>query len=94
MNRTEIAQTICVNRFEAIPICKGQCFLDKQLKKTEKQEKKTSSQKEKEIQSLPLIPIDLKLAKEEVAVQKSIPTKNQIDRQFSLIYAIFHPPQG
>jgi hypothetical protein len=34
-NRSFIAENKCVNRFDAIPVCKGQCYLDKQLKKEE-----------------------------------------------------------
>ena len=35
-----IAQNLCINRFDAIPVCKGQCYLKKQLKTNENQEKK------------------------------------------------------
>jgi len=49
LNRDYIANTVCVNRFEAIPICKGQCYLDKELKENEKQEQNFPDLKQKEV---------------------------------------------
>ena len=92
-NREYIAENICVNRFEAIPICKGQCYLDKQLKKTEKNEKKTSTQKEKEVQNLPLTPIDFSVIEKEFSTENKVVAQHQTDIQFSLIESVFHPPQ-
>jgi len=50
IQRNYIAENLCVNRFEAIPVCKGQCFLEKQLDKNEKREQKFPDLKQKEIQ--------------------------------------------
>ena len=50
MNRAYIAENLCENRFDAIPICKGQCFLNKQLDEQKKQENKASNVKLKEVQ--------------------------------------------
>jgi hypothetical protein len=92
-NRAYIAENICVNRFEAIPICKGQCYLNKELKKTEKNEKKTSTQKEKEVQNLPLAPIIVDVFKNEYQSENKVIIQHQTDIQFSLIESVFHPPQ-
>lgn len=49
-NRDYIAENICINRFDQIPVCKGQCFLNQKLQENEKQEQKLPSLKIKEIQ--------------------------------------------
>ena len=50
LNQDYISSNLCVNRFDAMPICKGQCYLSKELKKSEKNEKKQSNIKEKNVQ--------------------------------------------
>lgn len=51
LNRDYIAENLCVNRFDAIPLCKGQCYLEKELKKNEqRQEQHFPDLKQKEIQ--------------------------------------------
>ena len=49
-NRDYIAENICINRFDQIPVCKGQCFLDEKLQESEKQEQKLPNLKVKEVQ--------------------------------------------
>lgn len=49
-NREYIAENICINRFDQIPVCKGQCFLNEKLQENEKQEQKLPNLKVKEIQ--------------------------------------------
>jgi hypothetical protein len=48
INRDYIAKNICINRFDKIPTCKGQCFLDNQLNKQEKENKKNNITIEKD----------------------------------------------
>jgi hypothetical protein len=50
IQRDYISKNICVNRFDAIPVCKGQCILSKELDKNEKQERNAPELKQKEIQ--------------------------------------------
>ena len=50
LNQDYISENICVNRFDKIPVCKGQCYLSKELSANEKQEKKFPDLKQKEIQ--------------------------------------------
>ncbi|TWV95653.1 hypothetical protein [Chitinophaga pinensis] len=38
--RNFIAKNLCINRFDLIPICRGACFLQKQLNKEQEREKK------------------------------------------------------
>ena len=71
LNRNYISENICVNRFDKIPTCKGQCYLSKKLNENEKQERKFPDLKQKEIQlfceenelfnskSLPLVEVDI-----------------------------------
>jgi len=47
-HRDFIAQNLCINRFDKIPVCKGQCYLEKQLKEKEEKEEKIPSLKQVE----------------------------------------------
>lgn len=49
LNRNYIASTLCINRFDLIPVCKGSCFLDRQISENEKRQEKTTDLKFKEI---------------------------------------------
>ena len=49
LNRDYISSNLCVNRFDAIPLCKGSCYLEKQLSDNEQQQQDTPELKLKEI---------------------------------------------
>lgn len=49
LNRQYIETNLCINRFDKIPVCRGACYLDKQVKKVDKQEQKFPELKVKEI---------------------------------------------
>jgi len=38
LNKDYISENLCINRFDAIPICKGSCYLEKQLIENEQQQ--------------------------------------------------------
>ncbi len=38
VNRDYIAQEVCINRFDLIPLCKGSCFLEEQLNQNDAQQ--------------------------------------------------------
>ncbi|OMP75869.1 MULTISPECIES: hypothetical protein [unclassified Chitinophaga] len=40
LKRDYIATNYCINRFDKIPVCKGSCFLEKQLEKEQEREKR------------------------------------------------------
>ena len=40
VNRDYIAANLCINRFDKIPVCKGSCFLEKQLNTNQQQQQK------------------------------------------------------
>lgn len=37
-NRDYIAKNLCINRFDAIPVCKGSCYLEEKLQQDQKQQ--------------------------------------------------------
>lgn len=49
INRDYIAKNICINRFDKIPTCKGQCFLIAELSKEQKENKANITIAEKDI---------------------------------------------
>ena len=38
INRDYIAKNVCINRFDAVPICNGKCYLESKLTANDKQE--------------------------------------------------------
>lgn len=48
INRDYIAKNICINRFDKIPTCKGQCYLDNELSKEQNENKNSVLKTEKE----------------------------------------------
>ncbi len=52
INQAYIAANLCINRFEAIPVCKGSCYLENQLNLDQKQQQKYPDFKIKEINLL------------------------------------------
>ncbi|CAN1547112.1 hypothetical protein MCEGE10_02010 [Flavobacteriaceae bacterium] len=48
INKEYIASNLCINRFDKIPTCKGQCFLTKELNKEQNENKKNITTIEKE----------------------------------------------
>lgn len=49
LNRDYIAANLCINRFDSIPLCKGSCYLEEQLRKNKQHEDKLPDLKTKEI---------------------------------------------
>lgn len=49
-NQDYISKNICVNRFDAIPICNGQCVLKKKLQEDKKEDEQIPVSRQKEIQ--------------------------------------------
>jgi hypothetical protein len=40
INQKYISENLCINRFDAIPICKGSCFLENKLVQNEQRQQK------------------------------------------------------
>jgi hypothetical protein len=92
-NKTYIIKNVCENRFDKIPICKGHCYIKKELQKTEKQENKYPEKKHKEVQLYfdiieisTIIPKDIK-----VNLRKVFSTFNFFSSK--KIVPLFKPPQ-
>ncbi|WP_448606882.1 hypothetical protein [Paenimyroides ceti] len=52
INQEYIAKNICINRFDAIPVCNGKCYLSAELKKDQDKEGQIPTIKTPEIQPL------------------------------------------
>lgn len=93
-NQDYIAENICINRFDKIPVCKGKCFLSEQLKQSEKKEQKVPNVKDKETQLyFHTIAVAFIARKKPVEVTQlpSVGSSTTITQPF--FYSIFHPPR-
>lgn len=92
IQRDYIAENICVNRFDAIPVCKGQCYLTAQLKDNSEKNQNIPKLLQNEIQlyfqKISLI-INFNFLE---SIEKRTPSylKYFIIKEF--ITSIFHPP--
>ena len=88
-----ISKNLCINRFDAIPVCKGQCYIIKQLKENEKKEQNLPDLKQKEIQ--PFFQNDLSFEFEKAIFEERLNTLNYKDNFTSseYLFSVFHPPQ-
>lgn len=94
-NRSYIAATLCVNRFDKIPICKGSCVLEKQLNEDESRQQKAPDLKNKEVDLFLNIPI-AQVQKNNFAVNKRNPypfySDNRMLKNFHPF--VFRPPSA
>lgn len=94
-NKSFIEQNLCENRFEKIPICKGQCYLDKELRKVDKHEQKFPESKWK---------VEVLFCQENILepilINHALIDAKKHNFQYntgfysSTYFQIFHPPQG
>lgn len=52
INQDYIAKNVCINRFDAIPVCNGKCFLKEELSADAEKEQQIPNIKNKEVQPL------------------------------------------
>ena len=93
-NKAYISKNVCINRFDAIPLCKGKCFLNKKLKAQEQNDQKLPNFKQNVIQlfcenSLFTAFLD---QSSEAGKNYFIFEKQNYPNNFS--NSIFHPPQA
>jgi hypothetical protein len=93
INQDYIAKNICINRFDAVPVCKGQCFLDKELKASEKQEQKIPNAIYKEIQLFCENQIDFSFPEVIISFQKRVSILQKDNLKSTFIFSIYHPPR-
>lgn len=93
VQRDYISENLCINRFDAIPVCKGQCYLTKQLKENEKKEQNFPDFKQKEIQLF--FQNDLSFEFPRTIFENRLNTLHYKDNFLSSDYllSVFHPPQ-
>lgn len=93
INQDYIAKNLCVNRFDAVPLCQGRCYLAKELKGAEKQQQKIPSVTYKEVQlffekavfNMPDAPAD--------RGRKTFPSLIISPVREIFIFSIYHPPR-
>lgn len=88
-----IAKTLCINRFDLIPVCKGQCYLEKQLKNDDKQERNLPDIKLKDMQLYFAGAFEFKFAFQKPLLAVPIPHFKTIKQLNTYIVSIFHPPK-
>lgn len=94
INRDYIADNICINRFDAIPVCRGTCYLTDQLKKESKKEQKVPNLKEKEVHLFVNEPLIYHISGTYAHyIPRSVYhyKKQLVNSRF--LYSVFHPPE-
>ncbi|WP_162623245.1 hypothetical protein [Confluentibacter sediminis] len=94
LNRDYIAQELCINRFDKIPVCKGSCYLGEKLSENEKKEQKNTSTKNKEVQLYTQVKYDMDFGiKPFIGYHKAVFfSKNDLIHS-TFVHSIFHPPK-
>ena len=95
INRDYISTTLCINRFEEIPTCKGQCFLDNELKESEKKQKEElPNLKQKEVQLIFTSHSLVSNTRLVYLLKPETPRNKKQNRVLSkFVFSIFHPPK-
>lgn len=94
INRDYIAENLCINRFDAIPVCRGTCYLTDQLKKESKKEQKIPNLKEKEVQLFVHDPLNYHITT--IYPRYTSRTIYYFKKQLvtsRFLYSVFHPPE-
>ncbi len=90
-----IASNLCINRFDAIPVCNGQCYLKKELKESEQQQESPfSSFKVKEIDMLIQLSSIEEVIKPVRSCRIEYTTFQDIVYSQGVPEGVFHPPQA
>lgn len=93
INRDYIAKNVCINRFDAIPICNGKCYLDNKLKANDKQEQKFPTVTYKEVQLFFESPIGFPFRVIHFVPKKKYPVLKADGQKSDFIFLIYHPPR-
>ena len=94
VQRDYISKNLCINRFDAIPVCKGQCYLTKQLKENEKKEQNLPNLKQKEIQLFFHNDISFEIHKTIFEESQNISFYKNNFLSSEYLFSVFHPPQN
>lgn len=92
INRDYISSNICINRFDAIPVCKGSCVLERNLKDNEKNEQTGTTAKIKEWQPVICQEYNSSGIVSPESVAPSYPTLRFVPELQGHQYSILRPP--
>lgn len=93
INREYIAENLCINRFDKIPTCKGQCFLNNELSQEQKDNKKNLTIIEKE--SIFIVPqfIVIQTPNYSISISKNIFSFHKTIKYTSFLFNFENPPE-
>lgn len=95
LNRADIIQNLCVNRFDKVKLCKGKCYLEKDLKQNEKQQEKFPDLKLKEINLYyPSVSIENDFSDSAFLLFSKVFIVEQNHYSSTHLTSIFHPPKA
>lgn len=95
INQDYIAKNICINRFDAIPVCNGKCFLEKELSADAEKEQQIPNIKNKEVHPLFFQVINYKpvTAYNQAFTQIDYPEYIPNFILSKLVFPVFRPPE-
>ena len=95
LNRADIIQNLCVNRFDKVKLCKGKCYLEKDLKQNEKQQEKFPDLKLKEINLYyPSVSIENDFSDSAFLLLSKVFIVEQNHYSSTYLTSIFNPPKA
>ena len=95
LNRADIIQNLCVNRFDKVKLCKGKCYLEKDLKQNVKQQEKFPDLKLKEINLYyPSVSIENDFSDSAFLLLSKVFIVEQNHYSSTYLTSIFHPPKA
>ncbi|MEM0541008.1 hypothetical protein WFZ85_00110 [Flavobacterium sp. j3] len=93
INRDYIAKNICINRFDKIPTCKGQCFLTKELNKEQNENNKNITITEKDTVFIAPTYDLVTLIKITITTANKTASLYQISHYTSFLFCVYNPPE-
>ncbi len=92
INQEYIADNLCINRFDLIPVCKGACYLEDQLNSNGEQQQKMPDLKSAEV-FLFCESFDIKnIHPYNTTESRVYPELSDVFISSDYIHAVFHPP--
>ncbi|CAD0002339.1 hypothetical protein [Flavobacterium salmonis] len=93
INQDYIAKNFCINRFDAVPICNGKCYLENKLKENEKQEQKFPTVTYKELQLFLQTQVQFSFTVVRFVLKKKHPMLQMSNQKSNYVFSIYHPPR-
>jgi hypothetical protein len=94
VRRDYIANNVCVNRFDAVPICKGQCYLTQELTEHgQEQEQQLPDLKHKGLELLAVSETPCYLEPPVHQYSLPVPSAGTGHLSSGFLFSVFHPPR-